>query len=127
MKQFFAELFIWWHGQTMGMRLRTWLRGKYVGSDEFGNRYFKDKKLPKRWVLYNGPAEASTIPPGWHGWIHHKVDTPPVDEHYQPWDWQKPHQANMTGSAAAYRPDGSLLNKGARPKVSADYDAWSPE
>ena len=26
-----------------------------------------------------------------------------------------------------YRPDGSLLNKGERPRVTGDYDAWSPE
>jgi NADH:ubiquinone oxidoreductase subunit len=27
----------------------------------------------------------------------------------------------------AYRPDGSLINKGERPRVTGDYDAWSPE
>jgi NADH:ubiquinone oxidoreductase subunit len=27
----------------------------------------------------------------------------------------------------AYRPDGSLLSKGERPRVTGDYDAWSPE
>ncbi|MGN6100847.1 MAG: NADH:ubiquinone oxidoreductase subunit NDUFA12, partial [Devosia sp.] len=27
----------------------------------------------------------------------------------------------------AYHPDGSLLNKGERPRVTGDYDAWSPE
>lgn len=127
MKQFIAELFIWWHGQTFGMRIRTLLRGKYVGSDETGNRYFQDKKNGRRWVLYNGPAEASAISPGWHGWIHHRVDTPPTQEHYQPRAWQKPHQPNLTGTAGAYRPDGSLLNSGERPQVTGDYDAWSPE
>ena len=38
----------------------------------------------RRWVIYNGYAEASTIPPSWHGWMHHTVDTPPTDETYKP-------------------------------------------
>ena len=44
-----------------------------------------------------------------------------------PHPWQKPHVPNLTGTALAYRPDGSLLNKGERPRVTGDYDAWSPE
>jgi NADH:ubiquinone oxidoreductase subunit len=126
MKQFIAELFIWWHKETLSLRIKTWLRGQFVGTDELGNRYYTDKS-GKRWVIYNGPAEASAIPPGWHGWMHHRVDTPPTEEHYQARSWQKPHLPNMTGTAAAYRPEGSLLNAGSRPKVTGDYDAWSPE
>lgn len=127
MKQLIAELFIWWHGQTMGMRIKTWLKGHHVGTDDVGNRYFIDKKTDRRWVLYNGPAEPTTIPPGWHGWIHHRTDTLPSQENYQPRAWEKPHQQNLTGTAGAYRPDGSLLSKGERPEVSGDYEAWSPE
>jgi NADH:ubiquinone oxidoreductase subunit len=127
MKQFLAEIFVWWSGQTWGTRLFTRLHGVYVGSDEAGNRYFKERNGPRRWVLYNGYAEASAIPPGWHGWMHHRVDVAPSEEDYQPRVWEKPHQPNLTGSALAYRPDGSLLNKGERPRVTGDYDAWSPE
>ena len=48
----------------VGTYLYTWLRGRQVGADQFGNRYYehKSKKLAngklKRWVLYNGLAEA---------------------------------------------------------------------
>lgn len=127
MKQLIAELFIWWHGQTLGIRIKTWLKGAYVGSDEAGNKYYIDRKTDRRWVIYNGPAEASAIPPGWHGWMHHRTDTPPSDERYQPRAWEQPHVPNLTGTAAAYRPDGSLLTKAERPRVTGDYDAWSPE
>lgn len=126
MKQFIAELFIWWHKATLGTRWWTFLNGQHVGTDEAGNRYYKSKK-DRRWVIYNGPAEASAIPPGWHGWIHHRVDTLPSDERYTPRFWEKPHTPNLTGTARAYRPDGSLLAKGERPRVTGDYDAWSPE
>ena len=33
----------------------------------------------------------------------------------------------LTGTPLAYRPDGSLLASGERPRVTGDYDAWSPE
>lgn len=127
MKQFIAELFIWWHHQTLGLRLKTWLKGKFVGDDELGNKYYMDRKSGRRWVIYNGPAEASLIPPGWHGWMHYRTDVLPNEDGFQARDWQKPHEPNLTGTAGAYRPAGSLLNSGERPKVTGDYDAWSPE
>ena len=78
-------------------------------------------------VVYAGPAEASSIPPGWHGWMHYRTDVPPTEEAYTPHPWQKPYEPNLTGTALAYRPEGSLLRSGERPRVAGDYDAWSPE
>ena len=40
--------------------------------------------------------------------------------------WQKPHRMNMTGTPEAYRPAGSILAKGRRPKATGDYKAWKP-
>ena len=39
--------------------------------------------------------------------------------------WEQPHVPNLTGSALAYRPPGSLL--GGRPAAQPDYEAWAPE
>ncbi len=80
----------------------------------------------KRWVQYNGLAEASMIPAGWHGWMHYRVDTPPSDEDYQAKEWQLAHKGNMTGTGGAYFPKGSLSNPEERPVVTGDYDAWRP-
>ena len=107
MKQFFLKLFTWWNGQTFGTQLWTRRFGELVGQDEQGNRYYRtaggkiDPTLgfERRWVIYNGYAEASRIPAGWHGWMHHVVDVPPTEENYQPREWQKPHQPNPTGTA----------------------------
>lgn len=126
MKDLLLQIFTWWNGQTMGTRFFTWRKGEFVGNDEFGNSYYRERHGERRWVIYNGPAEASAIPPGWHGWMHHRVDTPPSQEDYRPRAWQKPHKANLTGTPAAYRPDGSILTPQSRPRVSADYDAWTP-
>ncbi len=126
-KQFLSEIFAWWSGQTWGTRLWIWRFGDYVGSDEFGNKYYQDKKAKRRYVTYNGEADASTIPPGWYGWMHHRTDEVPSQVNYAARPWQKPHEPNLTGTAEAYRPDGSLLKGGERPRVTGDYDAWSPE
>ncbi len=126
MKTLLLEFFTWWNGQTWGTRFFTWRKGEFVGEDEFGNKYYRERNGDRRWVTYNGLAEASAIPPGWHGWIHYRTDTPPSDESYEPKDWQQPHRPNMTGSAAAYRPQGSILTPEERPKATGDYDAWTP-
>ena len=55
------------------------------------------------------------------------VDLLPSEDTYVAKSWEKPHLPNLTGTPLAYRPDGSLLSKGERPRVAGDYDAWSPE
>jgi len=110
----------------MGTRFFTWRKGEYVGEDENGNTYYRERNGDKRWVIYNGVADASMISPGWHGWMHHRVDEPPVDDGYEPHEWEQPHRPNMTGTAAAYRPQGSILSTGQRPAATGDYDAWTP-
>lgn len=125
--QFLKEFFVWWNGQTWGTRL--WIRrfGEKVGTDEFGNTYYLDRKNGRRYVTYAGDADASSIPPGWHGWMHYRTDLVPTRAEYAAHPWEKPHQPNMTGTGAAYRPEGSLLSGGERPRVTGDYEAWSPE
>ncbi len=130
MSQFLKQFFTWWNGQTLNTRFYTWRKGTFVGEDEFGNKYYQGGKdsegRTRRWVIYKDYSEASMIPPGWHGWIHHRVDTAPVDENYKPREWQKPHLPNLTGTSVAYRPRGSLSRAGERPRVAGDYDAWTP-
>lgn len=126
------EIFCWWDGNTWGTRFFTWRKGKQVGEDEFGNRYYIQRKgvgplgVPARWVTYKNLSEASQVPPDWHGWLHHTTDELPTAGNYQPRPWQKPHQANMTGTPAAYRPQGSILSGKERPTFAGDYKPWKP-
>jgi NADH:ubiquinone oxidoreductase subunit len=134
MKQFLLKFFTWWNGQTFGTQLWTWRFGEQVGEDEQGNRYYRTRGgkidptlgFERRWVIYNGLAEASRVPPSWHGWLHHVVDLPPTELKYTPREWEKPHVPNMTGTPAAYRPSGSTLASGRRPKATGDYQPWTP-
>ena len=103
-----------------------------VGHDEFGNAYYKERGIHKdlgferRWVIYKGESEASATPPGWYGWLHHIVDTPPTEENYKPHEWELPYRPNPTGTPDAWRPQGSLYKSGQRPAATGDYEAWTP-
>ncbi|WP_424934142.1 NADH:ubiquinone oxidoreductase subunit NDUFA12 [Amaricoccus macauensis] len=120
-----AQLFTWWNGQTIATRFYTSRKGQKVGEDGDGNIYYQSADGAKRWVIYNGEAEASRVSPEWHGWLHHTWQEPPTEAPLPHKPWEKPHQPNMTGSAAAYHPAGSLL--AAQPVSRSDYEAWSPE
>lgn len=126
MRTLLLQFLTWWNGQTWGTRFWTWRAGTPVGEDEFGNRYYRQTNGDRRWVIYNGEAEASRIPPGWYGWMHRMTDIPPTEDDYRPHEWEKPHLPNLTGTPAAYRPRGSILTVEQRPEVTGDYDAWSP-
>lgn len=129
----FTEIFSWWGGNTWGTRFFTWRKGKLVGEDEFGNRYYVQRTgvgplgVPARWVTYKNLSEASLVPPDWHGWLHYTVDELPTSGKYRPHPWQKVHRPNMTGTSAAYRPQGSIVGQNARAQTTSDYKPWSPE
>lgn len=130
MKTFLIQFFTWWNGTTLGARFWLWrTKAELVGEDEFGNRYYRAHAAPfgeRRWVQYAGEAEASMIPAGWHGWMHHTVDVAPTEENYLAREWQKPFQPNLTGTPGAYRPRGSTIGRGRRQKATGDYEAWTP-
>lgn len=125
---------------SIGTRLWTWWAGEQIGADRFGNRYYRERNFrlrergagkfsrERRWVLYNGIAEASKVPAEWHGWLHHTVKEPPRPEQEEKrYPWQQEHVPNLTGTTLAYRPPGSLLRSGQRPRATGDYEPWRPE
>ena len=122
-----TEIFAWWTGNTIGTRVFTWRKGESVGEDTAGNRYYQERGGDRRWVVYRDEADASKIPPKWHGWLHHRISAPPTQTTYVAHRWEQPHQPNLTGTADAYRPDGSLFAARKRQHADGDYDAWSPD
>ncbi|KEO60445.1 NADH:ubiquinone oxidoreductase subunit NDUFA12 [Thioclava indica] len=123
--KFLLRLLTWWNGQTLGTQLFTARKGVKVGEDAQGNIYYHSRDDKKRWVIYNGVIEASRIPPDWHGWMHFTYDEPPTEQPFAHKVWEKPHQENHTGTAAAYVPPGSI--RLAQPVERRDYEAWQPK
>ena len=115
----------WWNGQTLNTQLFTWRKGVKVGEDDAGNIFYQTRDNTRRWVIFNGEAEASRVSPDWHGWLHHTWDEPPNSVPLAHKVWEKPHQPNLTGTIMAYAPAGSLRKT--MPQSRSDYEAWVPE
>ena len=127
-------IFTWWNGATLGVHWTIRRMGGYVGQDEAGNKYSEAKTnkesfdgRKRRWVVFNGYAEASKVSPDWHGWLHHTFEEPPTVEPLKRRAWEKDHLPNLTGTVEAWRPSGSLARTGERPPATGDYQAWRPE
>ena len=126
-KSFFGIL------STLQITLFTARRGKKMGTDMYGNVYYTGKPHPnatheRRWVIYKGMAEASKVPPEWHGWLHHQTDVFPNMDEKNPYrqKWQKPHKPNLTGTPYAYVPKGHASRGEKRADATGDYKAWTP-
>ena len=113
--------------------IRLWTQGDYVGTDPYGNKYYRAKPRKnytheRRWVKYlTSNVEASEVPPEFHGWLHHQTDTFPNQNTGYRKPWQKDHKPNLTGTTLAYKPKGHMLNGGHRNRATGDYEAWTPD
>ncbi|MSP10830.1 MAG: NADH-ubiquinone oxidoreductase [Pelagibacteraceae bacterium] len=113
----FKKIFIWWNQDTFGTRLKTIFFGKLVGTDSTGNKYYEGKNR-KRWVIYSGTIDASKIPVEWYSWIHFIKNKIEKIHDLKKFDWQKPHQPNLTGTEEAYYP-----NKNEH-EIKKKYKSW---
>lgn len=128
-------IFTWWNGVTLGQRMHIARRGVKVGQDDYGNTYYEarddkdsyDAGRKRRWVIYNGYAEASKVPPEWHGWLRYTFDEPPTVAPLLRRPWEKDHLPNLTGTVFAWRPKGSIARAGQRDSATGDYLPWTPE
>jgi NADH:ubiquinone oxidoreductase subunit len=124
---FLKQIFTWWEGATIGTSLHVRRNGRKVGTDELGNVYYEAKKGGRRFVIYNGPNDASRIPPDWFSWLHHQIEGLP-DEALPPTPkFLREPTGNLTGTAEAYKPAGALERGGRRAAASGDYEAWTPD
>lgn len=116
----------------IGTILHTLINGELVGTDSFGNRYYRSKRKDRwgreqRWCMFKGSEEASRVPPEWHAWLHHTVEEPLTRLSTKIKNWQLEHIPNMTGSSQAYRPPGHVVQGGERGRATGDYEAWRPK
>ena len=126
-----SKIFTWWDGATIGTSLFTARKGTKVGEDHMGNVYYEGgvdvMGRTRRWVIYNGPNDASRVPAEWHGWLHHSIEGAPESFLPPPRIWEKDYVPNQTGTAGAYRPLGAIESGGQRAMATGDYEAWTPD
>ncbi len=117
----------WWNGATVGTHWYTKRCGVRVGDDSQGNTYYRDARDRRRWVMFNGLAEASRVPPLWDAWLHFTLQHAPQTGTDGAYKARLPHNANLTGTALAYTPDGAIEKNGHRAPTKSDYQAWAPQ
>ncbi|MDB5430695.1 MAG: NADH:ubiquinone oxidoreductase 17 [Caulobacter sp.] len=127
-------IFTWWNGGSFGLKWHVGRRGVFIGQDETGNKYYESKDASdsydarkRRYVIFNGYAEASKVSPDWHGWLHYTFDEPPTKEPLLQQSWEKGHIPNLTGTVHAWRPQGAIARGGERSAATGDYQAWTGE
>ena len=113
----FKIIFTWWNNQTLGTFFKTLFFGKYVGSDDLGNKYYQSKKN-ERWVIYANNIEATKITSDWYLWMHHTIDKIP-DNKVNKYPWQKRHLENQTGTSNSFKP--VKINKS---NIKKKYETW---
>ena len=111
------KIFTWWNQDTFDTRLKTIFLGKLVGSDELGNKYYESKN-GKRWVIYANTIDASKIPVEWYSWMHFTPNKIEKTHELEKYDWQKPHQSNLTGTEEAYYPNKD------KDGIKKKYSSW---
>ena len=111
-------IFTWWNRQTFGTFLKTLFFGIYVGKDEFGNKYYRNRQN-ERWVIYSQVIEATKITSDWYLWIHHTIDKIPEDKDKKKYSWQKNHLSNKTGTIESYKPTKIRKNS-----IKKKYETW---
>jgi NADH:ubiquinone oxidoreductase subunit len=113
----FKKIFIWWNQETIGTKLKTIFFGKFVGKDDFGNKYYESKS-GKRWVIYKEEIDATKIPVEWYSWIHFTKNKIENVHDLKKFDWQKTHMSNQTGTDKAYYPNKN------NDDVKKKYSSW---
>jgi NADH dehydrogenase len=118
MLTFLKKIFIWWNQDTFGTRLKTIFFGKLAGNDELGNKYYESKN-GKRWIIYADSIDASKIPVEWFSWMHFTPNKIEKNHNLEKYDWQKPHQFNLTGTEEAYYPNKN------KDGIKKKYSSWN--
>ena len=110
--------FTWWNKQTIGTLIKTLFTGKFVGKDDYGNKYYKNKN-DERWVVYSSEIEATKITTDWYLWMHHTIDKIPSEKLEKKYKWQKKHAENKTGTEEKYKPVNI-----SKKNIKKRYDTW---
>ena len=94
-----------------------------------GNIYYQDKKdAARRWVIYAGDNDGSRVPPDWHA-VAARDDRRTARQRRcrRCASSRQAPTPNLTGTMAAFRPDGALGWGRSGPPSTGDYEPWMPE
>ena len=71
--------------------------------------------------------EASKVPPGWHGWLHHNNNNIPNNQTNQEYHWQRQHLPNLSGTVHLKLPTKYIYKSKNDTNNETQYNAWAPK
>jgi NADH:ubiquinone oxidoreductase subunit len=111
------------------IRLLIWFKGKFVGNDSLGNRYYEEKpksvydgRQQRRWVIYKSKYDVSNVPPEWHAWLHYRADKPLNGEVFN----LPPNQSQLTETNTPGTVDENNKVVKLDIKMKRSYQPWIP-
>eukprot|EP00245_Coleochaete_scutata_P001815 TRINITY_DN12265_c0_g1_i1.p1 TRINITY_DN12265_c0_g1~~TRINITY_DN12265_c0_g1_i1.p1 ORF type:complete len:153 (+),score=25.73 TRINITY_DN12265_c0_g1_i1:115-573(+) len=133
-KKIASEGWLWsiLDGNLLQTKMRQLGGAKLVGEDKFGNKYYENMANTQygrhRWVEFGSKTDynASSVPPEWHGWLHHITDnTPEKIADLKP-SYAQPHRINLSGltEEGIYRPKGYPKNQ--KQRDWKRFEPWNP-
>lgn len=111
---------------NIGTILYSFFRGKKVGQDKIGNKFYVHKEIQsKKWVLYKNNIDPTSLEVKWQIWLTSTNSNLPTTIEKSNFIWQKDKQPNLTGTVDSYHPK---INKGNKniPKENKN-STWNPE
>ena len=96
---------------SIGTILYSLIKGKKVGQDSQGNKFFVHKKNKnKRWVLYEKQIDPTSLEVKWQIWLTENNRDNEIIINNPNFKWQKNKKSNLTGTLDSYHP-GSRSDK----------------
>ena len=90
---------------SIGTILYTLLKGKKVGQDNQGNKFFIHKKnKKKRWVLYKKQIDPTSLEIKWQIWLTENDKEKEIIINKTEFKWQKNEKTNATETLDSYHP-----------------------
>ena len=113
---------------NIGTILYSFLKGKKVGQDKIGNKFYVHKNNEnKKWVLYKYIVDPTSLDVKWQIWLTTANSNAPLSIEENNFKWQKDKQPNLTGTINSYHPKININKSKKDIKNENKNSTWSPE
>ena len=113
---------------NIGTLLYSFLKGKKIGQDKIGNKFYVHKKNKnKKWVLYKNNIDPTSIDVQWQIWLTDIKSAEPLPDKKNNFKWQKNKQANPTGTLNSYHPKISIDKRKKSITNDTKSSIWNPK
>ena len=113
---------------NIGTILYSFLKGKKIGQDNIGNKFYIHKKIKnKKWVLYKYSIDPTSLDVKWQIWLTSTNNNVPLTIEENNFKWQKDKKPNLTGTTGSYHPKINVAKRKKHIEKKYNNSTWNPE